>query len=203
MPSNSPLTQNTAAAAIDVPISIELAATEDPEPSGAAADLAGSPPTTGQDTAVDAALQQRIQQAVRIAAQSLGFHSGQIGVLVTDDATIQQINLRHLQHDYPTDVISFDYHRGDSLVEGELVVSLGTAQQMAQELQWDWRNELLLYVIHGTLHICGLEDSTAAQQQQMRLAERAALVQLGITDAEPLRCGFADQSGSDEGTLER
>jgi probable rRNA maturation factor len=198
---NRSLTPNTAAATIDVPISIELAAAEDPEPGGAAAELANPTPTTPPP--VDAQLQQQIQQAVRVAAQSQGFHGGQIGVLVTDDATIHQINLRHLQHDYPTDVISFDYHRGDCVVQGELVVSLCAAQRTAQELQWDWRSELLLYVIHGTLHICGLEDSTAAQQQQMRAAEQAALLQLGITDSEPLGRGFAGEPCPDNGAVER
>jgi probable rRNA maturation factor len=125
-------------------------------------------------------LEEPIRDAVRAAARLRGFKDGKIGVMVTDDPTIHEINLRHLDHDYPTDVISFTYDRDDKTVEGELVVSLCTARQSAQSLGWDWQSELLLYVVHGTLHICGLEDSTPDQRREMRLAEEAVFNRLGI-----------------------
>lgn len=103
--------------------------------------------------------------------------------MITDDETIHEINRRHLDHDYPTDVISFTYDRSGSMVEGELVVSLCTARRSAAELGWDWRHELLLYVVHGTLHICGLEDSSAVERVEMRSQEQAVLQRLGISDA--------------------
>lgn len=123
-----------------------------------------------------------IRHAVKAAAESRGFHRGRVGVLVTDDQTIREINERHLQHDYPTDVISFTYSRSRHAVEGELVVSLCTARAEAPDVGWDWRSELLLYVVHGTLHICGLEDSDDRQRREMRAAERAVMSQLGMVD---------------------
>jgi probable rRNA maturation factor len=138
-------------------------------------------PSTTDDWDND--LESTVQNAVIAAAQSQGFASGRIGVMITDDDTIHEINRRYLDHDYPTDVISFTYDRSGSMVEGELVVSLCTARRSAAELGWDWRHELLLYVVHGTLHICGLEDSSAAERAEMRSHEQAVLGRLGITDA--------------------
>jgi len=131
----------------------------------------------------DDELESIVQKAVTVAAQALGFSSGRLGVMITDDETIHEINLRHLDHDYPTDVISFTYDRTKTTVEGELVVSLCTARRSAIEIGWDWRNELLLYVVHGTLHICGLEDTSPAERAEMRSQEQAVLERLGIVDA--------------------
>jgi probable rRNA maturation factor len=167
---------------IDVPITIEF--------SGEVSELTEHDETR---LAADAPWLQSIREAVHVAAQSQGYGRGQIGVLVTDDPTIHEINRRHLQHDYPTDVISFPYGCDADHVEGELVVSLCTARRWAAEVGWDWQTELLLYVVHGTLHICGLEDSTAEQRQQMRAAEQAALAKLGIRDADGLSRGFDSQ----------
>jgi probable rRNA maturation factor len=139
------------------------------------------PPATDADW--DAELESSIENAVTTAAKSSGFSLGRIGVMVTDDDTIHELNRRHLDHDYPTDVISFTYDRSGATVEGELVVSLCTARRSASELGWDWRYELLLYVVHGTLHICGLEDSSPADRAEMRSHEQAVLQRLGIADA--------------------
>jgi len=164
---------------IEVPITIEFSGE-------------GSGPTEQDEAqlAADTRWQQSLREAVHAAAQSQGYRRGQIGVLVTDDPTIHEINRRHLQHDYPTDVISFPYERHADEVEGELVVSVCTARRWAGEVGWDWQTELLLYVVHGTLHICGLEDTTGEQRQQMRAAEQAVLAKLGIRDVSGHSRGF-------------
>jgi len=149
------------------------------------------PPAADADW--DAELESSIENAVNTAAAARGFSRGQIGVMITDDDTIHEINRRHLDHDFPTDVISFTYDRSETTVQGELVVSLCTARRLAQELGWDWRCELLLYVVHGTLHICGLEDSTSTQRAEMRSQEQAVLASLGIADARR----FSPDSDSD------
>jgi len=167
---------------LEIPITIDL-------PS--AADGSSIPLATGLQRSItpstivewDAELESAIQNAVAGAAQAKGFTRGRIGVMITDDETIQEINRRHLDHDYPTDVISFTYDRSEKTVEGELVVSLCTARRSALELGWDWRSEVLLYVVHGTLHICGLEDSAALERAEMRTQEQAVLALLGIADA--------------------
>ncbi|MCA9137774.1 MAG: rRNA maturation RNase YbeY [Planctomycetales bacterium] len=134
--------------------------------------------------------QDRIVEAVNAAAEELGFVEGSIGVRITDDESIHEINARHLAHDYPTDVISFPYSEDESVIEGELVASVETAQQNAVDAGWGTDNELLLYVIHGVLHIGGLDDHDDFDRIEMRAAERAVLTKLGI-DAGPAAEGQA------------
>ncbi len=149
---------------------------------------------------IDGDVAAPVRDAVIAAAASQGFTGGVIGVLVTDDATIHEINREHLQHDYPTDVISFAYGVDGTRVEGELVVSLETAQREAAELGWTILNELLLYVVHGTLHIGGLDDRSESARCEMRRAEQLVLQSLSIDDASRFSpdAHWADVSGGCE-----
>ncbi len=133
-----------------------------------------------------------IRAAVIAAAQHRGFHTGEIGVRVTDDSTIRQINMRHLDHDYETDVISFAYTADSPRIEGELVVSIETARDRAAEIHWNATHELLLYVVHGTLHIAGMDDHDDEDRAAMRAAERDVMTELGIADI--VRCGVETNS---------
>ncbi|TWU59795.1 Endoribonuclease YbeY [Rubripirellula tenax] len=146
------------------------------------------------DANIDRAINHRaISAAVIAAADSRGFRAGQIGVRVTDDPTIRQINDKHLGHDYATDVISFGYSADLPVIEGELIVSIDTAIERARELAWPTEHELLLYVVHGTLHICGMDDHDNADRAAMRRAEADVMTRLGIDEIH--RCG-ADMDAS-------
>lgn len=121
-------------------------------------------------------------RAARAAAAHRGFTSGTIGIRVTDDATIREINAKHLDHDWPTDVISFGYSAVRPHVDGELVVSLCTAKRLADELGWPASHELMLYVVHGSLHITGMDDQDGDDRGLMRSAESAVMAALSIDD---------------------
>ena len=121
-----------------------------------------------------------VRAAVAAAAKERGFKQGTLGVRITDDDTIRRINDEHLGHDYPTDVISFDYDSAEPNIEGEMVVSIETAASRAAELGWPTEHELALYVVHGTLHITGLDDSSDADRAIMRAAEQRVMILLGI-----------------------
>lgn len=121
-----------------------------------------------------------IRQAVAAAAARVGFKRGDIGIRIADDAAIHEINRRHLAHDYPTDVISFTYQSAPPTISGELIVSAETARRQARRYGWPVAHEMLLYVVHGVLHIAGLDDQTNHQRSIMRAAERAVLKQFGI-----------------------
>lgn len=123
-----------------------------------------------------------IVRAVRAAAGLRGFHHGAIAVALTDDPTIRQVNDRHLGHDYATDVISFSYEAEGDHVEGEMIVSLDTAVQQSERIGWTWSRELLLYIVHGTLHITGMDDRTPTQRSEMRDMESRALSEVEIDD---------------------
>ncbi|HWL11165.1 MAG TPA: rRNA maturation RNase YbeY [Planctomicrobium sp.] len=117
--------------------------------------------------------------------------AAEIVIAIVNDETIHEVNREHLQHDYPTDVISFVYSadesgkrldeaefspRGQGLVlDGELVVSAETAIRFAPEQGWKPEHELALYIVHGLLHLCGYDDQTEDERQRMRQREREIL----------------------------
>ena len=94
-----------------------------------------------------------------------------ISVAVVDDAAISKLNEEFLRPPGPTDVLSFLLERGDEFLDGEVVVSAETALRMAPRYGWSAGEELLLYVIHGTLHLAGYDDATPQQRAMMRSRE--------------------------------
>lgn len=128
--------------------------------------------------------EDRIRAAVRAAAAQRDCDAGEIGVAIVDDAQIHRLNRQHLQHDYPTDVISFPYGLAPPRVEGELVVSWDTALREAQQVGWAADEELLLYIVHGTLHLVGMDDQQPSDRAVMRRAECAVLEQLGVANVQ-------------------
>jgi probable rRNA maturation factor len=96
--------------------------------------------------------------------------SGRINVVLVDSDTIRQYNRDFLQHDYQTDVISFplEDRRNKGHLEGELLVCTEIAKSRAEEFGWTAEEEMLLYVIHGMLHLTGYNDTTAEQQTVMQ-----------------------------------
>lgn len=127
---------------------------------------------------VTPSLREKIIQAVTSIAQDFQWLAGQISVAIVDDQAIHEINRHYLNHDYPTDVISFDLTENDPnpsaepYLEGEVIASWQTADRIARENGWDSNLELLLYVIHGMLHIVGLDDASPELSQQMRGKEK-------------------------------
>lgn len=105
-----------------------------------------------------------------------------LSLALVDDAEIRRINREFLAHDYATDVISFRYSEpDDAVLDGELILGVETATRVAAELGWSLDDELLLYGLHGYLHLCGYDDQTAEARQAMRHRERELLAPEGIT----------------------
>ena len=121
---------------------------------------------------VPQSLREQTLLAVESIAKDFGWQAGQISVAVVNDRTIQDVNRQYLNHDYPTDVISFNLTDDDQNLEGEVIVSWQTAKRVAEESGWTTSQELLLYIIHGMLHIVGLDDATTTQSKKMRQKER-------------------------------
>jgi len=111
-----------------------------------------------------------------------GIRSGKINVVLVNSDTIQQFNRDFLQHDYPTDSISFlsEDRRNEGYLEGEVLVCAEIAKDRAVEFGWTSEEELLLYVVHGMLHLIGYDDATQEQQTAMQEKERSYLATLGI-----------------------
>lgn len=143
-----------------------------------------SVPVTWHDDLSPALTDEVVRRAVKAALSHRGFALGEIGIYVTTDDEIQELNARHLNHDYPTDVISFSYEANRPEIHGELVVSMDTAKKCASQAGWDAEPELILYIVHGVLHITGMDDHDDDERAEMRVAEKAVLTDLGITDVE-------------------
>jgi probable rRNA maturation factor len=128
----------------------------------------------------------RLRETARAVLAGEGVDDAEISLAFVADATIQRLNKRYLDHDEPTDVLSFPLSEpGAKRLAGELVIGAEVARSQAQERGHDVQAELALYVIHGLLHLCGYEDGTAKEAAAMRERERHYLRQLGWPDVAP------------------
>ncbi|NLE38961.1 MAG: rRNA maturation RNase YbeY [Pirellulaceae bacterium] len=123
----------------------------------------------------------RLQQAVRAVFEEASVVEAEVSVAVVDDPAMETLNRRYLDHDGPTDVLSFVLEQSEDRLEGQIVVSADTAQTAAARFGWPAEDELLLYVIHGALHLVGCDDDTVEEQAEMRRRERACLARFGLT----------------------
>ena len=123
----------------------------------------------------------RLRGAIESVLRGEGIDEAEISLAIVDDPQIHELNRRFLAHDEPTDVLSFVLEQRPGYVEGEIVVSADTAAAQAVQFNWPPEDELLLYVVHGTLHLAGYDDHTPALRAEMRLRERFYLNQFGLT----------------------
>lgn len=111
---------------------------------------------------------------IRAVAASYGKKVGEVGYLFCNDEKILEVNNEYLGHDYYTDIITFDYCEGDTL-NGDLVISLDTIRTNAEKLGKDYDEELHRVIIHGILHLCGINDKGPGEREIMEAAENKAL----------------------------
>ena len=135
----------------------------------------------------------RLIDAARQILTDRGITRCSLSLAVVDDPAIRQVNRQHLNHDYPTDTISFLFEQEGSYLEGEVLVNAETAARVAPSFGWSANDELLLYVIHATLHLVGYDDHSDEERKRMRDAETAYLRRFGVERA----ADGADNSSSD------
>ena len=111
---------------------------------------------------------------IRRVAATYGRRVGEVGYMFVNDERILQVNRQFLQHDYYTDIITFDYCEGDTL-NGDLVISLDTVRTNAEKFGKDYDEELHRVIIHGILHLCGINDKGPGEREIMEAAENRAL----------------------------
>ncbi len=129
------------------------------------------------EVAVDS---QRLVTAARQILEELGRPYCQLSIAVVDNASIHELNRTYLQHDYATDVLSFLLEDDQHRLDGEVVVSAEMAATQSRQYGWSAADELLLYVIHGVLHLVGLDDQTDEARAEMRAAEGKFLGRFGL-----------------------
>ncbi len=122
----------------------------------------------------------RLIRAVQAVLADSAYPLASVSIALVDDATIQGLNAEFLGHNYPTDVLSFVLEDSPEFLEGELIVSTDTALRAAAEACWAAQDELLLYVLHGALHLIGYRDKAPDEQTEMRAAESNYLRKMGV-----------------------
>lgn len=122
----------------------------------------------------------RLIEAVRRVLSAARIIAGEISITIVGDAQMHELNRRHLSHDYPTDVLSFVLEHEGQRLEGEIIASSDYAASEAARYAWEAGDELLLYVVHGALHLVGHDDTTPQAAAAMRGQERAILATFGL-----------------------
>lgn len=111
---------------------------------------------------------------IKAVAAAYGRKVGEVGYMFVSDEKILQVNNEYLGHDYYTDVITFDYDEGDR-INGDIVISLDTVRSNAELFKKDYDEELHRVIIHGILHLCGINDKGPGEREVMEAAEDKAL----------------------------
>ena len=111
---------------------------------------------------------------IKQVAASYGRKVGEVGYLFVDDEKILEVNNEYLGHDYYTDIITFDYDE-DDVISGDLVISLDTVKSNAELFNKPYEEELFRVIIHGILHLCGINDKGPGEREIMEAAENKAL----------------------------
>jgi probable rRNA maturation factor len=123
----------------------------------------------------------RLREIARAVLEGEGVTAAGISLAFVDNPTIHRLNKQFLDHDEPTDVLTFPLSGpGAKTLEGEIVIGAEVARTQAAERGHDEPAELALYVIHGLLHLCGFDDTTAVAVRRMRERERNYLQRLGL-----------------------
>ena len=111
---------------------------------------------------------------IKGVAADYGRRVGEIGYMFVDDEKILEVNREYLGHDYYTDIITFDYDEGNR-INGDLVISLDTVRTNAEQFGKTYDEELHRVIIHGILHLCGINDKGPGEREIMEAAENKAL----------------------------
>ena len=114
---------------------------------------------------------------IKAVAATYGRRVGEIGYMFVSDEKILEVNNQYLGHDYYTDIITFDYDEGD-VIYGDIVISLDTVRSNAEQFGKAYDDELHRVIIHGILHLCGINDKGPGEREIMEANEDKALAML-------------------------
>ena len=111
---------------------------------------------------------------IKRVAESYQKKIGELAYIFCSDEKILEVNKQYLQHDYYTDIITFDYCEED-ILSGDLFISLDTVKSNSEEFKTPYEEELDRTIIHGILHLCGINDKGPGEREIMEAAENKAL----------------------------
>lgn len=111
---------------------------------------------------------------IRRVAATYDKKVGDVSYIFCNDERILEVNREYLQHDYYTDIITFDYTE-DNIISGDLFISLDTVKTNSEKFNTEYNEELHRTIIHGILHLCGINDKGPGEREIMEAAENRAL----------------------------
>lgn len=117
---------------------------------------------------------EKVEQWIVEVAQRLGRRVGALTYIFCDDERILEVNRQFLNHDYYTDIITFDNTTG-RLIRGDMFISLDTVATNAESVEATYDEELMRVIIHGVLHLCGINDKGPGEREIMEVHENEAL----------------------------
>ena len=123
---------------------------------------------------------RKIAQWVKQVASGYSKKIGEINYIFCTDNRILEINCQYLQHDYFTDIITFDYSESN-ILSGDMFISLETIKSNSEKFGTTYHDELLRVIIHGFLHLCGENDKSPKEREIMSQKEDVALALLNET----------------------
>lgn len=118
---------------------------------------------------------RKLSQWIKSTAQDHGKKIGDISYIFCSEERILEVNQQFLNHDYFTDIITFDYSESD-IISGDIFISLETVKTNASDFNVSYEEELLRVIIHGILHLCGQEDKAPETKEIMTTKEDKALL---------------------------
>ena len=126
---------------------------------------------------VPAFRRREISSWIRNVAADYGKKCGEIAYIFCDDEKILEVNRAYLQRDYYTDVITFDYSENE-VISGDIFISLDTVKSNALQYGQSYETEVYRIIIHGMLHLCGINDKGPGERENMTVCENKALAML-------------------------
>lgn len=117
---------------------------------------------------------RKVNEWIKEVAKRHGYKVGEISYIFCDDKKILEVNKEYLQHDYYTDIITFDYTEGKT-ISGDLFISLDTVKSNSEQFASSYEEEFYRVVIHGILHLCGINDKGVGEREIMEKHENEAL----------------------------
>lgn len=127
-----------------------------------------------EDVKMPGIRKREISAWVKSVAALHGYKVGDVSYIFCSDSHILEVNRQYLQHDYYTDIITFDYTE-ERKISGDLFISLDTVASNAEKFGATYETELLRVIIHGILHLCGINDKGSGEREIMERHENEAL----------------------------
>lgn len=128
----------------------------------------------------------RVRDIAKATLKTTG-NAGDVSIVFTDDKEIQQLNRDYRHIDLPTDVLAFNSDEIDPMTNtrylGDIIISVERAEKQAQQAANDISDELTMLIVHGCLHLAGLDHITNQEKEKMRISQEAILASLGVKNS--------------------